>query len=311
MKKTILIVSFLFFIITINAQQDPQYTHYMYNMNVVNPAYATGSQSLLNLGMLYRSQWNDIEGAPKTMTVFGHMPVNKKVELGFSLISDNIGSGAKKEDNFYADFAYVLDLNNNHKLSLGLKVGVTTLKTNFDGFMFDSGDTSTDPAFAQNNNIIKPNVGIGAYYFTDTYYVGLSVPNLLASKHLEKKEGLKAFGSENTHAFLTAGYVLTLSNLWKLKPAFMTKYVKGAPVTLDLSANVLYNNQFELGAAYRIGDAVSALMGIRVLPSVRVGYSYDYTLSNLSQYNSGTHEIFVLFDLDLLKKGFDKSPRFF
>ncbi|WP_366186822.1 type IX secretion system membrane protein PorP/SprF [Flavobacterium ovatum] len=311
MKKTILLVSFLFFIINTKAQQDPQYTHYMYNMNVVNPAYATGSQSLLNLGMLYRSQWNDIEGAPKTMTVFGHMPVNKKVELGFSLISDNIGSGAKKEDNFYADFAYVLDLNSTHKLSFGVKAGVTTLKTNFDGFMFDSGDASTDPAFAQNNNIIKPNVGVGAYYFTDTYYVGLSVPNLLASKHLDKNEGIKAFGSENAHTFLTAGYVFTLSDLWKLKPAFMTKYVKGAPVTLDLSANVLYNSQFELGAAYRVGDAVSALMGLKVLPSVKVGYSYDYTLSNLGQYNSGTHEVFVLFDLDLLKKGFDKSPRFF
>ncbi|NRS88925.1 type IX secretion system PorP/SprF family membrane protein [Flavobacterium sp. 7E] len=308
MKKTILVVSFFLFINKIAAQQDPQYTQYMYNMNIVNPAYATADESVLNLGSLYRTQWVGAVGAPKTLTVFAHMPVNDKVEVGFSMISDDIGDGAKKENNFYADFAYVLSFNNNHKLSLGLKAGVTSLQTNFNGFRFES--TSPDFAF-EDVSILKPNVGVGGYYFTDKYYIGLSTPNIFNSKHIEQKSGISNYGSEKLHVFLTGGYVFTLSELFKFKPALMTKFVKGSPANLDVSANVLYNEKFELGLSYRVGDAVSGLMNVKVLPNMRVGYAYDYTISNLGQFNSGTHEIFLLFDLDLLSKGYDKSPRFF
>ncbi|TDE42425.1 type IX secretion system membrane protein PorP/SprF [Flavobacterium rhamnosiphilum] len=311
MKKTILFVSFLFFIINASAQQDPQFTQYMYNMNVINPAYATGTQSMLDVGILYRTQWVGAVGAPKTMTLFGHMPVNEKVEVGFSLISDDIGDGAKKEDNFFADFAYLLQFNNNHNLSFGLKAGFTSFKTNFNGFVFESGDAGTDLAFSEDVNKFMPNIGVGAFYFTDKYYLGLSAPNLFSSKHIEERSGINSFGSEKIHAFFTGGYVFTLSDSFKLKPAFMSKFIAGAPVTLDLSANVLYNDKFEFGASYRFGDAVSALMNVKVTPNIRVGYAYDYTISNLGQFNSGTHEIFVLFNLDLLSKGYDKSPRFF
>ena len=186
MRKPLLFIA-IFFSAFAFAQQDPQYTHYMYNMNVVNPAYATSSDAVLNLGGLYRTQWVGADGAPKTLTFFGHLPVSQKVQLGLSLISDEIGNGAKKENNFYADFAYVLQFNTTHRLSLGLKAGFTSLQTNFNGFIFESGDASTDLAFSENVNIFKPNIGAGAYYFTDKYYVGLSVPNLLASKHIEEQ----------------------------------------------------------------------------------------------------------------------------
>jgi len=309
MKKIILFVNFLFCIISASAQQDPEYTHYMYNMSVVNPAYATGTAAMLNLGGLYRTQWVGAVGAPKTFTFFGHTALNEKIEVGASLISDDIGDGAKKENNFYADFAYVLQLGGNNKLSLGLKAGFTSLQTNFNGFRFT--DPATDLAFAENINVTKPNIGVGAYYFTDKYYVGLSAPNLLSSKHIEEKSGINAYGSEKIHAFLTAGYVFQINDVFKLKPAFMSKFVPGSPVSVDITVNVLYNDKFELGAAYRIKDAVSALMNINVTPSLRIGYAYDHTLSNLGQFNSGTHEIMLLFDLDLLGKGYDKSPRFF
>ncbi|GGF29820.1 membrane protein [Flavobacterium limi] len=281
----------------------------MYNMSVVNPAYATGTAAMLNLGGLYRTQWVGAVGAPKTFTFFGHTALSEKIEIGASLISDDIGDGAKKENNFYADFAYVLQLKGKNKLSLGLKAGFTSLQTNFNGFRFT--DPATDLAFAENINVTKPNIGAGAYYFTDKYYVGLSVPNLLSSKHIEEKSGINAFGSEEIHTFLTAGYVFQINDAFKLKPAFMSRFVSGAPVSVDITANVLYNEKFELGAAYRINDAVSALMNINVTPSLRIGYAYDYTVSNLGQFNSGTHEIMLLFDLDLLGKGYDKSPRFF
>jgi type IX secretion system PorP/SprF family membrane protein len=280
-------------------------------MSVVNPAYATGTPSMLNLGGLYRTQWVGAVGAPKTFTFFGHSALSEKVEVGLSLVSDDIGDGAKKENNVFADFAYVLDLGGKNNLSLGLKAGFSSMQTNFNGFVLQSGNAATDMAFAEDINVTKPNIGVGAYYFRDNLYVGLSVPNLLKSKHIEEKSGVNAFGSENIHTFLTAGYVFEINDRLKLKPAFMSKFVKGAPVSVDLTANVLYNEKFELGAAYRIDDSVSALVNINITPSLRVGYSYDYTLTNLGQFNSGTHEIMLLFDLDLLGKGYDKSPRFF
>ncbi|WJS96971.1 type IX secretion system membrane protein PorP/SprF [Flavobacterium johnsoniae] len=308
MKKILLFINFLF-CLSVSAQQDPEYTHYMYNMSVVNPAYATGVPAMMNFGGLYRTQWVGAYGAPKTFTFFGHTAITDKIEAGISFVSDDIGDGAKKENNVYADFAYVLKLSNKDKLSLGLKAGFSSMQSNFNGFRFT--DPQTDYAFSENINATKPNIGVGAYYFRDNLYVGLSVPNLLKSKYIEEKSGVNAFGSEEIHTFLTAGYVFQLNDMLKLKPAFMSKFVKGSPITLDVTANVLYNEKFEFGAAYRIDDSVSALFNINVTPTLRVGYAYDYTLTNFGQFNSGTHEIMLLFDLDLLGKGFDKSPRFF
>ncbi|MBB4803040.1 type IX secretion system PorP/SprF family membrane protein [Flavobacterium nitrogenifigens] len=308
MKKILLFINFLF-CLSVSAQQDPEYTHYMYNMSVVNPAYATGVPAMMNFGGLYRTQWVGAYGAPKTFTFFAHSAITDKIEAGISFISDDIGDGAKKENNVYADFAYVLKLSQKDKLSLGIKAGFSSMQSNFNGFRFT--DPQTDFAFSENINATKPNIGVGAYYFRDNLYVGLSVPNLLKSKYIEEKYGMNAFGSEEIHTFLTAGYVFQLNDMLKLKPAFMSKFVKGAPITLDVTANVLYNEKFEFGAAYRIDDSVSALFNINVTPTLRVGYAYDYTLTNFGQFNSGTHEIMLLFDLDLLGKGFDKSPRFF
>ena len=308
MKKIILFINFLF-CLSVSAQQDPEYTHYMYNMSIVNPAYATGVPAMMNFGGLYRTQWVGAYGAPKTFTFFGHTAINDKIEAGISFVSDDIGDGAKKENNVYADFAYVLKLGGKNKLSLGLKAGFSSMQSNFNGFKFT--DPQTDYAFSENINATKPNIGVGAYYFRDNLYVGLSAPNLLKSKYIEEKSGVNAFGSEEIHTFLTAGYVFQVNDKWKVKPAFMSKFVKGAPITLDVTANVLYNEKFEFGAAYRIDDSVSALFNINVTSTLRVGYAYDYTLTNFGQFNSGTHEIMLLFDLDLLGKGFDKSPRFF
>lgn len=311
MKKIILYIVFLFYITTTSAQQDPEYTHYMYNMSVVNPAYATGTPLMMNFGGLYRTQWVGAVGSPKTFTFFGHTALSDKIEVGLSLVSDDIGDGAKKENNAYADFAYVLNLGGKNKLSLGLKAGFSALQSNFNGFVLQSGNAATDAAFAENINVTKPNIGVGAYYFRDNFYVGLSAPNLLKAKQIEEKSGINAYGSEEIHTYLTAGYVFQVNDMWKIKPASMAKFVKGAPVAVDITANVLYNEKFELGAAYRINDSFSALANINVTPSLRIGYAYDYTLSNLGQFNSGTHEIMLLFDLDLLGKGYDKSPRFF
>ncbi|MBA4155190.1 type IX secretion system membrane protein PorP/SprF [Flavobacterium sp.] len=293
-----------------NAQQDPQYTQYMYNMSVINPGYATDDSEVINFGALYRAQWVGSEGGPTTGTFFAHSPIAKKVEMGISVVHDEIGD-VVKESNVFVDFAYVLNLNESNKLSFGIKGGATFYSTNFNGFIYS--DELPDPAFAENLSKTFPNIGVGAFYFGENYYLGLSSPNLLKSKHLEKQDGVIATGVEEIHYFFTGGYVFNLNDNLKFKPAFMTKAVAGAPMSLDLTANFLINNVFELGAGYRWDDSVSGLVNFKITPSLRIGYAYDYTLSNLGKFNTGSHEIMLLFDLNKKGKtnGYDKSPRFF
>ncbi|MFL1010746.1 PorP/SprF family type IX secretion system membrane protein [Flavisericum labens] len=296
------------------AQQDPQFTQYMYNLSVINPAYATSEEGILNLGGLYRTQWVGIEGAPRTGTFFAHTPINEKIEMGISFTNDNIGD-VVNENNIYADFAYVLPVGIESKISFGLKAGVTLFDTNFDGFMLQSGNASNglDGAFDENISRAFPNIGIGTFFFGENYYLGLSAPNMLSTKHLENENGIKATGVQNVHYFFTGGYVFDLNKNLKLKPAFMARGVKGAPLAVDVTANVLINEKLEAGLGYRLGDALSALVNFRVTSELRIGYAYDYTTTNLGDYNSGSHEIFVLFDVDLFgfKSGYDRSPRFF
>jgi len=280
-------------------------------MNVINPAYATDNAGVVNLGGLYRTQWVGAVGAPKTATIFAHSPIAKRVEMGLSVVNDAIGD-VVKENNIYADFAYVLPVSEKTKLSFGLKGGVTLFDVNFNGFQYS--DIQADPAFANNINKVFPNVGVGTFLFTDNYYLGFSAPNLLTTKHIDRKDGVQTTGVEAIHYFFTGGYVFELNPNLKLKPAFMAKGVSGAPLAIDLTTNVLINNFFELGAGYRFDDSVSGLVNFYIQPNLRIGYSYDYTLTNLGKYNSGSHEIFLLFDLDLSSlssKSYVKSPRFF
>ncbi|MGL2966913.1 PorP/SprF family type IX secretion system membrane protein [Flavobacterium sp. XGLA_31] len=298
------------------AQQDPQFTHYMYNMSVINPAYATDNPGVLNLGGIYRAQWVGIKGAPTTQSFFAHKPLSKKVEMGVSVVHDEIGD-VVKESNVFADFAYVLDVGEETKLSFGVKGGVTLFSTDFNGFVYT--DSAVDPAFQNNISKTFPNVGAGTYLFGSNYYFGFSAPNLLTTKHLENQNGVKTTGVEAIHYFMTGGYVFTFNNNdnFKVKPAFMAKGVEGAPISLDLTTNILINNKFEAGVGYRLHDSVSGLASFYVTPTLRIGYSYDYTLTNLRNFNTGSHEVFVLFDLgssrdkDGSGKGYDKSPRFF
>jgi type IX secretion system PorP/SprF family membrane protein len=301
----------LFTFVKVSAQQDPQFTHYMYNMSVINPGYATDNEGVINLGGLYRTQWVGAVGAPKTGTLFVHSPIAKRVEVGLSIVSDDIGD-VVHENNIYADVAYVIPISETKKLSFGVKAGITLFDADFNGFQYS--DATPDQAFAANINQSFPNVGAGAFYFGENYYLGLSAPNFLTTKHLESKDGLKTTGVEEVHYFLTGGYVFDLSQSVRFKPAFMTKVVTGAPLSMDLTTNFLFNERFELGAGYRVDDSVSGLAAFSITPNFRIGYSYDYTLTNLGDFNSGSHEIFLLFDLDtsnLKSKGYEKSPRFF
>jgi type IX secretion system PorP/SprF family membrane protein len=308
--KNILIFIILLFLIVFKgmAQQDAQYTQYMYNMSVINPAYATDDSDIINFGLLYRAQWVGSVGAPSTGSFFAHSKIAEKLEGGLSIVHDQIGD-IVKDTNMFFDLTYVFPLSSNSKLSLGVKAGLSFFSTDFNGFVYS--DPLPDPAFAENLSRVFPNIGTGAFYFTDKFYFGFSAPNLLQSKHLNDDSGIVTQGSEAIHYFLTSGYVFNLNENTKLKPAFMAKAVTGAPLTLDLTTNVLFNDKIELGVAYRVNDALSGLFNLRISQSLRVGYAYDYTVSNLGRFNSGTHEVMLLFDLSKSGRGYDKSPRFF
>jgi type IX secretion system PorP/SprF family membrane protein len=302
--KLVCIILVVFAVSLSYSQQDPQYTQYMYNMNILNPAYA-GSQGTLSIGLLGRTQWVGITGAPKTMTLSINAPFGENVGLGFSAISDEIGP--VKEQNVFTDFSYTLKTSEKGRLSFGVKGGVIFQTIDFLGL---SVSQSGDPLFSENLNKAYPNFGTGAFYHNNKFYVGLSMPNMLETRHFEKRGGVVTKASEKMHYFLTSGYVFKISENLKLKPSTMLKAVKGAPLSIDLSANALVNNFIELGIAWRVDDSIGGMMNFMISPDLRIGYAYDHTLSNLGVYNSGSHEVFLLYNVDL-SRGDLNSPRFF
>ncbi|UUC46357.1 PorP/SprF family type IX secretion system membrane protein [Flavobacterium cerinum] len=288
-----------------SAQQDPHYTQYMYNMNVINPAYA-GSKETLSFGLLYRKQWVDLEGAPSTATFSGHSPVGKNVGLGLSVISDKIGP--VKENNVYADFSYTLNLGGEHKLALGLKAGATFHKVGLLSDVSPFVPDANDPAFAENTSRTFFNVGSGIFYYTQKYYLALSVPNMLKSTYLDYNG--RKFGSDTQHYFVTGGYVFDLNENLKFKPFFMVKSAFDAPTSLDVSTNFLFHEKFEIGATYRLDDSFGAMVNYAITPSLRIGYAYDHIVSDLKVTTPSSHEVILLFDVNFSKK-VSRSPRYF
>jgi len=310
MKKLYLVALVVFTtMVDLHAQQDPHYTQYMYNMSVMNPAYA-GSKENLSMGLLYRKQWVEIEDAPTTGTFFGHAPVGKNVGLGLSFINDKIGP--VEENNVYGDFSYTLNLGGEHKLAFGVKLGLTFHNV---GLFSDINYTlpqQGDDAFSKDITNTYFNFGSGFFYYTNKYYLGLSVPNMLKSTHLDIQRGGDElqFGTETSHYFLTGGYVFDINENVKFKPFFMLKSAFSAPTSLDLSTNFLFNEKFEVGATYRLEDSFGAMINYAINPSLRIGYAYDHIVSDLKVTTPSSHEIILLFDLNFPKK-VSSSPRFF
>ena len=306
MKKLFLVtLGVIAFTAELHAQQDPHYTQYMYNMSVMNPAYA-GSKENLSLGLLYRKQWVEIEDAPTTATFFGHAPVGKNVGMGLSVISDKIGP--VEENNVYADFSYTLNLGGEHKLAFGLKTGITLHNVSLFSDVYPTLPDASDPAFSENTSNSYFNIGSGLFYYTNKYYLGFSVPNMIKSKHLDFNG--REFGSEVSHYFVTGGYVFDISQNVKFKPFFMMKSAFEAPTSWDLSANFLFNEKFEIGGTYRLEDSFGAMVNYAITPNIKLGYAYDHIVSDLNVTTPSSHEIILLFDLNFPKK-VSSSPRFF
>lgn len=284
------------------SQQDPQYSLYMYNLPVLNPAYV-GATEHVNLGLLYRDQWTKIDGGPQTSTFYGNFTLSENLGTGISVIADQLGPVS--ETNVYADIAYSLTLKNNHKLAFGLKVGATFHDIGLNNLtVFDAND----PFFSENINSTTPNIGAGLFYFTDNYYAGISIPNMLNAVHLNAN-GNK-LGSETQHFFVTGGYVFQLSKNIKLKPSFLVKSAFEAPLSFDLNTNVLLYDVLELGLSYRYDDSFSGLVNFAITPQLNIGYAYDAITSDIRAFSASSHEVIIRYNFAKTERRI-KSPRFF
>lgn len=297
--------------ISLFGQQDPQYTQYIYNPVVINPAYA-GNRGVASITGLHRSQWVGLDGAPRTQSFSAHSPVGEtQVGVGISLVNDALGP--QEETYIGADFSYTINTSFEGKLSFGLKAGGHILDVDFTQLnLFDPADAN----FARNiDNKFSPVIGAGVYYHTDKFYAGISVPNLLETNHFDDNNepgSASSLAEENINYYGIFGYTFDLNESIVFKPSTLLKVVAGAPLQVDFSANFLFYEKFHLGAAYRWSAALSGLVGFQATDSMLIGLSYDRETTDLGDqvFNDGTYEVFLRFELF---NKYDRmlTPRFF
>jgi type IX secretion system PorP/SprF family membrane protein len=284
-------------------QQSPQFTQYMYNTISVNPGYA-GSREALSIVGLHRSQWVGIDGGPTTQTLSIHSPLrNEKLGVGFSFINDKLGY-----ENFnylYADFSYTINLTEKTKLAFGIKAGFSYY--NIDETLFNEPDVINDPYFREKLNRWTPNIGAGLYLHQNKWYVGLSSPKLVQNDY--NKLG-NYVALEQSHFYVIGGYVFDLNESVKMRPTTLIKYTKGSPLSYDATLSFFFFEKLWLGAAYRFDDSVGALADFQITKQLRIGYAYDYPISDIRRFTTGSHEIMLMFDFKFEKTKF-KSPRYF
>jgi type IX secretion system PorP/SprF family membrane protein len=320
-KSSYTVAFLLFSLLSFNAfgQKEPQYTQYMYNIGSFNPAYV-GTVETPELSGLYRAQWIDIPGAPRTFRFGANLPFkNEKVGLGLNVISDQLGPVSQT----YADisYSYQVMVTDETKLSFGIDAGGSFLNVDFTKGTFEN------PGEDLNGEMLSkfyPTVGAGAFLYSDNWYLGASVPNFLTEGVYNDE--VASIVEDKLQFNLIGGYVFDLSDNLKFKPAFLINTLKGSPVNVNLSSNFLISDVFTAGVSYRIENAFSGLAGLQVSNSLFVGYSYDYNTNLLGEFNNGSHEIILKFYLgrggaNSTKDGNDKnskgkpkqidSPRFF
>ncbi|MFV8348015.1 type IX secretion system membrane protein PorP/SprF [Flavobacterium sp. ZB4P13] len=303
MSTKILIFALMLTCYTGFAQQDAQFTQYMHNTITINPAYA-GSRGVMSIFGLYRTQWVGLDGAPETSTFSLNTPLNNSnLGLGVSLINDKIGP--TNENTLSADLSYSVPTSEAFKLSFGIKA--TANLFNLDVNKLNPEDQD-DPNLQNFNSKFSPNIGAGVYWHSDKAYIGLSVPNFIETNRYDNNE--VAVFKDKINYYLMAGYVFDLDSYIKFKPAILTKMVQGSPLQVDVSTNFMFNDKFVVGVAYRWSAALSAMVGFQITDGLYVGYGYDRETTNLRNYNSGSHEIFLRFEL-FNNYSRITSPRFF
>lgn len=284
------------------AQQDAQFTQYMYNTININPAYA-GSRGALSIFALHRTQWVGLDGAPVTNTVSMNTPFNESnLGLGISIVNDKIGP--TQENTISADISYSIPTSETFKLSFGMKATANLFSLDINKL----NPVDNDPSLQDFKNEFTPNIGAGLYLHSDNAYVGFSVPNFIETNRYNDNE--VAIFKEKINYYLIGGYVFNITNDIQLKPAGLVKIVKGAPIQADISGNFMFMEKLTVGIAYRWSAAMSGMVGFQISDGLHIGYGYDLETTHLDKYNSGSHEIFLRFEL-FKNNNRMTTPRFF
>ena len=296
----------MFFAWESSAQQDAMYTQYMENLITVNPAYA-GSKDLLSMMVVSRNQWVSMPNAPISRTFSMHSPIKQtNMGLGLSFVYDDLWP--IKQTGVYADYSYRLFFSKQRTLALGLKAGVSFYDAGLSAL--ETNDPG-DPVFVNDiNRRFLPNFGVGAFYYTNKYYLGLSVPKLVENTINENGLSVQNTSKEKLHIFFMAGYVFDVNRIVKFKPSILTKYVKNAPASLDVNGTFLFYDRLWVGAMLRVGDSFGGLFQLQVTNQIKFGYSYDLPINKLGAYNNGTHELMISYDFNP-RSGRVRSPRYF
>ena len=288
---------------SLKAQQEPMYSQYMFNMLHINPAYA-GNRAVDNITTLYRKQWVAIEGAPTTASLsWDRRQEGSNVGYGLQIYNDQLG--IESTSGVQAFYSYRIPFEKSF-LSFGLSGGVLNYRA---AFSQTSTTQSGDPLFQDDVNGWLPTIGFGILYATENWYAGLSVPALLETKI--NADNQQVTTGANNHYFLTGGYIFDVSEMLKLKPSILLKAVRGAPFEYDINLNAWIQNIMGLGVSYRTGDAIVAMFELQIFPEFRLGYAYDYTISNLKPYSKGTHELMLRYEFGNKKNQRVLSPRYY
>ncbi len=288
---------------TLNAQQEPMYSQYMFNLLQINPAYA-GNRAVDNITTLFRKQWVGIDNAPTTASLsWDRRQEGSNVGYGLQLYNDQLG--IESTSGLQAFYSFRIPFKNSF-LSLGLSGGILNYRAAFSSASTTQGG---DPLFQADVNYWLPTVGIGILYASDRWYAGFSIPALLQTK--VNTDNTLVTTSANNHYFLTAGYVFECSEAFKLKPSFLMKAIKGAPFQYDLNLNAWILDIVGLGVSYRTSDAYVGMFELQVSSAIRLGYAFDYTISNLQRYSKGTHELMLRYEFNNQKTNRVLSPRYY
>ena len=274
MKKIIILLVLLFYNI-VSAQQNPLFTQYNENINLINPAYS-GSSGGLNITYLQRQQWEGFSGAPKTYVISVHSPINSFAGVGGTIYRDVIG--LLSQTDISADFAYSINLKEYGSLAFGIKIGIHTKSVNLN--LLRTGVIELGSNDSKNSTDF--NTGTGAFYFYKNFNIGFAVSNLVNTIRENKKQ-----------YFLNSGYVFDIRSGLKLRPSLLITTSKGSPVNINLTLNALLLKFLDVGVSYRVDDSISLISNVKITKDFNIGLSYDYTSSELGDFNKGSFEIFA------------------
>ena len=288
MKNILYITVIVLFVTNLQAQQLPQYTQYMLNDLAINPAVA-GKDNFADVRSNNRYQWVGMTDAPRTYMLTLHSPLkNRHMGLGTHIYTDIVGPTRRVGINIA--YAYHIKIAEKTRLSLGLNAGIQ--QWGIDGHKLHLHDAGDDNLLTQYQTKIVPDFGAGLYVHNEKWYLGFSAPQLYQSPIKLYPDGDHK-GTLVTHFLLNGAYKFDINDDFKVEPSFLAKYATPAPIKLDVGARVIYQEQVWLGVGYRHNDAITALIGFMYKNYLMIGYSYDYTTTNLNKYSSGTHELML------------------